>query len=116
MDVPRLVHVRVNVRDLGAALPWYEWLFGFPADGHRPAGAPTYVHFMLGPAQFALGECPPAPGSGTRVTFEVADVDAWWDRVAPGTEVLEPLYDTPYGTRRFTIRDPDGNELGFVRA
>ena len=24
--------------------------------------------------------------------------------------------DTPYETRKFTIRDPDGNELGFVRA
>jgi len=23
--------------------------------------------------------------------------------------------DTAYGTRKFTVRDPDGNELGFVR-
>jgi uncharacterized glyoxalase superfamily protein PhnB len=29
--------------------------------------------------------------------------------------VVEPLFDTPYGTRKFTVRDPDGNELGFVR-
>ena len=28
--------------------------------------------------------------------------------------VVEPLFDTPYGTRKFTIADPDGNELGFV--
>jgi hypothetical protein len=26
------------------------------------------------------------------------------------------LSDTPYGSRKFTIRDPDGNELGFVQA
>jgi uncharacterized glyoxalase superfamily protein PhnB len=36
--------------------------------------------------------------------------------VGPGAEVIEPLQDTPYGTRKFTIRDPDGNELGFVQA
>ena len=30
-------------------------------------------------------------------------------------DVVEQLIDTPYGTRKFTIRDPDGNELGFVR-
>jgi predicted enzyme related to lactoylglutathione lyase len=30
--------------------------------------------------------------------------------------VIEPLFNTPYGTRKFTIRDPDGNELGFVQA
>jgi hypothetical protein len=29
--------------------------------------------------------------------------------------VIESLIDTPYGTRKFTIRDPDGNELGFVQ-
>jgi hypothetical protein len=29
--------------------------------------------------------------------------------------VIEPLFDTPYGSRKFTISDPDGNELGFVR-
>jgi hypothetical protein len=27
-----------------------------------------------------------------------------------------PLFSTPYGIRKFTIRDPDGNELGFVQA
>ena len=35
----------------------------------------------------------------------------WKDRAT----VVEPLFDTPYGTRKFTIADPDGNELGFVR-
>ncbi len=43
------------------------------------------------------------------------DVDAWWLRLRDG-DVVEPLFDTPYGTRKFTIRDPDGNELGFVQA
>jgi predicted enzyme related to lactoylglutathione lyase len=119
MQPPRLTHVRVNVRDLAAAIDWYEKLFGIPAEGHWPPGAPTYVHFNVDGAQFALGRYDPAPAVGARFNFEVDDVDEWWDRINRDTsdsDVVEPIFDTPYGTRKFTIRDPDGNELGFVQA
>lgn len=116
MDVPRLTHVRVNVSNLVEAITWYERLFGAPAEGHWPPEAPTYAHFTLGPMQFALGQYRPVPADGARFNFEVDDVDAWWRRLGPDADVLEPIVDTPYGTRKFTIRDPDGNELGFVRA
>jgi len=116
MDVPRLTHVRVNVRDLGAAIAWYEPLLGVPAEGHWPPEAPTYAHFTLGPAQLAIGRYEPAPAVGVRFNFEVDDVDSWWERLRNDADVLEPLMDTEYGTRKFTIRDPDGNELGFVQS
>jgi predicted enzyme related to lactoylglutathione lyase len=116
MEPPRLVHVRVNVRDLPAAIDWYETLLGVVAEGHWPPDAPTYVHFTLGPVQFALGRYDPAPAEGARFNFEVDDVDAWWSRLGARSDVVEPVFDTPYGTRKFTIRDPDGNELGFVQA
>jgi catechol 2,3-dioxygenase-like lactoylglutathione lyase family enzyme len=115
-DTPRLTHVRVNVSDLTRAISWYEALLGVRAEGHWPPEAPTYAHFTLGPAQFALGRYDPAPATGARFNLEVDDVDAWWARLGPDTDVLEPLQNTPYGTRKFTIRDPDGNELGFVQA
>lgn len=115
MDTPRLTHVRVNVRDLAAAIDWYETLFGVAAEGHWPPGAPTYAHFTLGAAQFAVGRYDPVPATGARFNLEVDDVDAWWARLKTA-DVLEPLATTPYGSRKFTIRDPDGNELGFVQA
>jgi hypothetical protein len=31
------------------------------------------------------------------------------------TFAVMEAFDTPYGTRKFTIADLDGNELGFVR-
>jgi catechol 2,3-dioxygenase-like lactoylglutathione lyase family enzyme len=110
-----LTHVRVNVRDLAASIGWYERLFGVPAEGHWPPDAPTYAHFTLGPTQFALGSYEPVPATGARFNFEVDDVDAWWARLRDQTDVIEPLFDTPYGTRKFTIRDPDGTEIGFVQ-
>jgi predicted enzyme related to lactoylglutathione lyase len=116
MSTPRLTHVRVNVRALAAAIEWYERLFGVRAEGHWPPDAPTYAHFTLGPTQFALGSYEPVPATGARFNFEVDDVDDWWARVGQDADVVEPLHDTPYGSRKFTIRDPDGNELGFVRA
>jgi len=115
MDTPRLTHVRLNVRDLVAAITWYEHTLGVAAEGHWPPDAPTYAHFTLGPAQLALGQYEPAPAVGARFNLEVDDVDAWWERLKNG-DVIEPLFDTPYGTRKFTIRDPDGNELGFVQS
>ena len=38
-----------------------------------------------------------------------------WADLRDRADVVDPLLDTPYGTRKFTIKDPDGNELGFVR-
>jgi uncharacterized glyoxalase superfamily protein PhnB len=56
-----------------------------------------------------------APGRGARFNFTVDHPDSLWERVKDVVTVVEPLFDTPYGTRKFTIADPDGNELGFVR-
>ena len=57
-----------------------------------------------------------AEGRGARFNFTVDDPDALWIELKDEVAVVEPLFDTPYGTRKFTIVDPDGNELGFVRA
>jgi predicted enzyme related to lactoylglutathione lyase len=114
VDPPRLEHVRVNVSDFRRAVAWYEANLELPAEGHWPPEAPKYAHFQTGSTQFAISETDPVPAAG-RYNFSVRDVDAWWEKLRARTEVVEPLLDTPYGTRKFTVRDPDGNELGFVR-
>ena len=107
----RLEHVRANVADLRRAVRWYEEMLGFEVDSYWPPDNPNYAHFKaVGGATFAVME---APGRGARFNFTVG----------PGCVVgpLEERRDrrrtdrTPYGTRKFTIADPDGNELGFVR-
>ena len=114
VDPPRLEHVRVNVSDFGRAVAWYESIFELPAQGHWPPAAPSYAHFETGSAQFAISELEPRPSAG-RYNFSVGDVDAWWEKLRDRAEIVEALFDTPYGTRKFTVKDPDGNELGFVR-
>jgi predicted enzyme related to lactoylglutathione lyase len=114
VDPPRLEHVRVNVSNFGRSVAWYESILGLPARSHWPPEAPKYAHFDTGAAQFAISELDPVPAAG-RYNFSVRDVDAWWEKLRDRAEVVEPLFDTPYGTRKFTLKDPDGNELGFVR-
>jgi len=52
---------------------------------------------------------------GTAGTYTVTDdPDALHDRaVAAGAEVVQPLHDTDYGSRDFTVRDPEGNLWSF---
>jgi predicted enzyme related to lactoylglutathione lyase len=114
VDPPRLEHVRVNVSDFNRAVAWYESILELRAESYWPPEAPKYAHFQTGAAQFALSELEPVPAAG-RFNFSVRDVDAWWEKLYNRAQVVEPLFDTPYGTRKFTIKDPDGNELGFVK-
>jgi predicted enzyme related to lactoylglutathione lyase len=114
VDAPRLEHVRVNVSDFRRAVEWYESILELTAESHWPPEAPKYAHFNTGAAQFAIAEMDPVSAAG-RYNFSVRDVDAWWEKLRDRAEVVEPLFDTPYGTRKFTLQDPDGNELGFVR-
>jgi len=111
----RLTHVRANVRDLAKAIEWYQEMFGFEVQNTWPPEDPDYVDFVSKEgATFSIMVAVPVP-SGGRFNFSVKDVDALWEELKDSVEVVEPLFDTAYGSRKFTIRDLDGNELGFVQ-
>lgn len=109
----RLTHVRANVKDLKKAIEWYASVLGLKAAGAWPLENPTYVDFECEQgAVFAIMVDEKVPSHG-RFNFNVDDVDALWEEVKDKVQVVEPLFDTPWGTRKFTIKDLDGNELGF---
>jgi predicted enzyme related to lactoylglutathione lyase len=113
----RLTHVRINVSDLAQAIRWYETNLGFEVTATWPPEKPNYAHFDMGEGSiFAIMEqdSKDVPSKG-RLNFSVEDVDALWDKLKDKVEIVEELFDTPYGSRKFTIYDPDGNELGFVK-
>jgi len=110
----RLTHVRANVHDLSEAIEWYSEMLGFQVRNTWPPDDPNYVDFVSEEgAAFSVMVAEPVP-SGGRFNFSIRDVDAFWEELRDKVEVVEPLFDTPYGSRKFTIRDLDGNELGFV--
>jgi|SRR5699024_9784834 len=111
----RLKHVRANVRDLEKAVKWYEEVLGYTVAASWPPEKPNYVHFEHeGGAMFGLMEHKNYPSPG-RFNFYVDDVDSLWEEFKDKADVVEELFSTPYGSRKFTILDIDGNELGFVQ-
>src|SRR5579871_5609690 len=69
--------------------------------GDRPDHYPVQSPATLG-----------APTQGVYVC--VAAVDALWERaVAAGAAVVRPLADTHYGSREFSVRDPEGHVWSF---
>lgn len=110
----RLTHVRANVSDLEKAIEWYERILGFKVIGRWPKSSPVYAHFeMDGGAVFSIFVSERHP-SNARFNFSVTEVERLWELLRDKVDVIEPLYETSYHVRKFTIRDPDGNELGFV--
>ncbi len=54
-------------------------------------------------------------GVGMNLYFEVDDLDKYYERLVEegGAPIEQEPAPTPWGTRRFTVRDPDGYHLSF---
>ncbi len=111
----RLNHIRVNVSDINKSLKWYEETLSFEYDSGWPPENPTYYDFKSKEgATFSIMEVKGEKSHG-RLNFNVDEVEELWEKLKDKVEIIEPLFDTPWGTKKFTIRDLDGNELGFGR-
>jgi catechol 2,3-dioxygenase-like lactoylglutathione lyase family enzyme len=104
----------VCVADVAASKDFYVRLFGFEVTFE----ADWYVSLRRGPYELALLDhthptLPAAyrrPVAGLLLNFEVADVDAEWERLVV-REGLRPelaLRDEDFGQRHFIVSDPDG--------
>lgn len=109
----RLSHVKVMVTDIEKSLKWYTEVLGFEVNSCYPEVNPVYYDFKdNGGACFSIGLAEKVVASG-RYNFQSENVDELWELLKDKVTVIEPLFSTPWGTRKFTIADPDGNELGF---
>jgi uncharacterized glyoxalase superfamily protein PhnB len=113
--------------DADAAIEWLERTLGFErGEVHRDEeGRVAHAELSLGPAVVMLGTAGAGrepfsglPAGGGLVYLAVDDVDDLHARAREaGADVaLEPM-DTDYGSRDFTLRDPEGNlwALGTYR-
>lgn len=67
---------------------------------------------MLGDVQEGAEWSPEPGGAGLYVVAD--DIDTLYERaVAKDAQVITPLADTPYGSREFAVRDPEGNMWSF---
>jgi uncharacterized glyoxalase superfamily protein PhnB len=116
----------VRYRDADAALAWLSEAFGAEKrevyrDQH---GRIQHAEVKLGDGLIMfgsynehgfLGGGPPNPRAGTiSLYIAVDDPDAVHARAAKaGAQVVRELTDTDYGSREFSVRDPEGNLWSF---
>ncbi len=100
------------VRELSAAIRYYEKTFGFKVAMQTVDPMPYAIVERDGVC-IHLTVDDTRRGKGALYTM-VDDVDALHEAVeAQGANVIEPPDDRVYGMRDMYVRDPDGNLLGF---
>jgi catechol 2,3-dioxygenase-like lactoylglutathione lyase family enzyme len=111
----RVQGVTISVSDLARSKAFYEDVLGFVPDAYY---APTrwQPYKFEGRAYLALIEVPgfQRQAGGDIVNFQVQEIEAFWNRVCEQVTVEAELADTPWGSFKFVIQDPDGYRLGFV--
>jgi catechol 2,3-dioxygenase-like lactoylglutathione lyase family enzyme len=107
--------VTVSVSDLLRSKAFYEGVLGFVPDAYyEPTRWQPYK--FDGRAYFAIIEVPGLRREAWAdvVNFDVDEIEVLWDRVRDKVEVETALSESPWGTYRFVIKDPDGYRLGFA--
>lgn len=116
----------LRYHDADAALAWLTEAFGTEEqEVHRDSdGRIHHAELKLADGLIMLGShadngflggSRPDPRAGTiSLYIAVADPDGVHDRATrSGAEVVRELTDTDYGSREFSVRDPEGNLWSF---
>lgn len=114
--------------DPAAALDWFTEAFGFERTPvyESPDGAIAHAEMRFGDGMIMLGSSGEndlglrtpselgAVNQGISIYVEDDALDAHYERArSAGAEILRELYDTPYGTRAYVSRDPEGHLWSF---
>ncbi len=100
----------IPVNDFAAALDWYQRLFGSPPTFFA---TDTEAVWELAEHRWAYIEQRPEHAGHAMHTILIDDLDVRLAQIAE--RGLEPAKRETHegGVRKFTFRDPDGNEFGF---
>jgi uncharacterized glyoxalase superfamily protein PhnB len=116
----------IRFEDARTMIQWLGEAFGFEpmAVYDAPDGSVAHAELRLERGAIMLGQSreddlgtrsPRAVGGVTQTIYAcVQDVDAHYRRaVGAGAEIVRPLADTPYGSREYSARDPEGHVWSF---
>jgi uncharacterized glyoxalase superfamily protein PhnB len=113
----------LQYRDAEAGMKWLEEVLGCDRrEDHRDSDG-NVVHaeldfrgavVMLGSSGVGREPFRSLPGGGRLVYCALDEVDTLYERVrAAGADVAVEIMNTDYGSRDFTLRDPEGNLWAF---
>ncbi|HXR39307.1 MAG TPA: VOC family protein [Terracidiphilus sp.] len=118
----------LRYRNAPAAIDWLCQVIGFERHAvyEGPDGSIGHAELALNGGMIMLGSvkddelanCFKSPdemggAESSSLYVVVADADAAHARaVAAGARIIRPLQDTPYGSREFAVKDPEGHSWG----
>ena len=98
----------LHVPDVRATAEWYRQI-GFTVEGtHEDDGVLSWALLSFGTGEVMLNEGGRPSTSHRRevdLYVHTDDVEALYRRLKDRVEIVEELYETPYGAREFIIRD-----------
>ena len=111
------IYPALRYSDAHAAIAWLQEALGFETVSvHEADGRVGHAELAFGDGMIMLGSTGAGDpqfdrGAGVAsIYLATPDVDAVWERAkAAGAEVARELEDMDYGSREFTVRDPEGN-------
>lgn len=116
----RFAGICLITKDVRALADFYGRVLGVEAVGDdthvelRTQGAGLAIFSVEGMEQMAPGSMNGAGTGSIAIEFEVADVDAEYERIkALGVAFVKLSQTHPWGARSFWFRDPDGNIVDF---
>lgn len=105
-----------TVRDLVAALDYYERVLGFTV-GWKSGDPPRLASVCRDRVEVNLAQSGEPTIAISKVYVQMSGVEQYYDElVAAGARIAVPLAERPYGMKDFRIVDPSGNELSFGEA
>ena len=117
------IYPALRYRDPDAAIAWLERALGFTAQDvfRDDDGAVAHAELAFGDGLIMLGGFPEPSAEHLEYDQGVTSTYAYTDdpdalhaqATAAGAPVAMPLRDTPYGSREFSVRDPEGHIWSF---
>jgi uncharacterized glyoxalase superfamily protein PhnB len=113
----------MNYDDAPAAIEWLEQAFGFERSSvhEGPDGKIAHAELRFGEGMIMLGSAARNDlgmktarelGAVNQGIYVIVDngIDAHYEKArAAGAEIVRDIEDTDYGSRNYTVRDPEGN-------
>lgn len=111
--IDRFHHLFVQASDFDASMAFYRDVLGWSVTRSWGGEGKDRGAVLSGGGVKVVVSEGPAGGIRPDVHLDIHDVDARFRALPAGAHVLRAPEDTPWGTRWFVVRDPDGKVIAF---
>ena len=112
VEVRSTIMPTMRYRDAPAAIDWLCKVFGFERHAvyAKPDGTIAHAELTLGGGMIMLGSCKDdAYGRGFTSPDKLDGKETRSAYIVVPNAIARPIEDMPYGSREFTVRDPEGH-------